>query len=404
MLTTFVIGIIGLWLTSDPLTELYSDNGLLNQGRNLGFSVAQAATNNGADRRRWHPAASSPPHRSARRRPDPRPLQMWNFGDHGRRHRQLRPRLVGSAITEPVARDAPAHAMAKTAAAPPKRFPTPSSIDGSIFALGVRLLACWVCSSPSSSATSPTATSWSCGAAFINAIMALFAAGPAMINGRPRRRAARRLASSSATPCWCSSTSLYISFAAVILLKMAAPGGYGAQVGMTHPVALLVLVALMSVVATGLFWWLKKELGDHTRQDLTHAVTSLVHHVRSGYDRGRAALSVAATSTTAADSDSAATTRTATTPTTATHSPASRLRVAPAAGVPAAASARAPPSPHQRPPNANRAALAPLPAPQPVDPPLVPAPVGRPQEPVPRLPQPKPAPRSWPPKSSPESL
>ena len=71
---------------------------------------------------------------------------------------------------------------------------------------------------------------------------------------------------------------------------MAAPGGYGAQVHMTHPVALLcssryvgrrdrpVLVA-------------QKELGDHTRQT-THAVTSLVHHVRSGYDRAAAALTV----------------------------------------------------------------------------------------------------------------
>ena len=48
MLTTFMIGIIGIILTKDPLTELYSDNGLLNQGRNLGFTVAQAAMNNGA--------------------------------------------------------------------------------------------------------------------------------------------------------------------------------------------------------------------------------------------------------------------------------------------------------------------------------------------------------------------
>ena len=126
-----------------------------------------------------------------------------------------------------------------------------------------------------------------CGAAFLNAIMALFAAGPAMIKGRPRRRAGRRLREFFKHAFLVFVYVVYISFAAVILLKMAAPGGYGAQVHMTHPVALLVLIALMSVVATGLFWWLKKELGDHTRQDLTHAVTSLVHHVRSGYDRGR---------------------------------------------------------------------------------------------------------------------
>ena len=48
MLSTFVVGILGTVLTRDPLTDLYSENGLLTQGRNLGFSVAQAAFNNGA--------------------------------------------------------------------------------------------------------------------------------------------------------------------------------------------------------------------------------------------------------------------------------------------------------------------------------------------------------------------
>ncbi len=68
---------------------------------------------------------------------------------------------------------------------------------------------------------------------------------------------------------------------------MAAPGGYGAQINMTQPVALLVLLALMSAVATGLFWWLKRQLGDRTRHDLAHAVTNLTDHIRSGYDRGQ---------------------------------------------------------------------------------------------------------------------
>jgi len=43
MLSTFGVGIIGIALTHDPLTELYSENSLLNQDRNLGFSVAHAA-------------------------------------------------------------------------------------------------------------------------------------------------------------------------------------------------------------------------------------------------------------------------------------------------------------------------------------------------------------------------
>jgi hypothetical protein len=75
--------------------------------------------------------------------------------------------------------------------------------------------------------------------------------------------------------------------AAIIVLKTAAPGGYAAQVNMTHPVALLVLIALISAVATGLFRWLKRELGDHTRDDLVRTVTELIDHGRSGYDRGR---------------------------------------------------------------------------------------------------------------------
>ena len=40
-------------------------------------------------------------------------------------------------------------------------------------------------------------------------------------------------------------------------------------------------------MATGLFRWLKRELGDHTREDLVHTVSELVHGTRSGYDSGR---------------------------------------------------------------------------------------------------------------------
>ena len=65
----------------------------------------------------------------------------------------------------------------------------------------------------------------------------------------------------------------YISMAAMIVLKMGARGGYADQVGMTHPLARLFMIAIISVVAIGVFWWLKRELGDHTRQDFTHSVT-----------------------------------------------------------------------------------------------------------------------------------
>ena len=48
MLSTLAVGVLGILLTRDPLSDLYSENGLLTQGRNLGFSVSQAAFNNGS--------------------------------------------------------------------------------------------------------------------------------------------------------------------------------------------------------------------------------------------------------------------------------------------------------------------------------------------------------------------
>jgi len=121
--------------------------------------------------------------------------------------------------------------------------------------------------------------------------------------------------SSSATRCWFAYVT-YISFAAVIVLKMAAPGGYGAQVNMTTPVALLVLIALVSAVAAGLFFWLKRELGDHTRQDLTHAASEVIRQDVPATSAVNAPTSAVATSTGAAGNASAATmTTTATIPT-----------------------------------------------------------------------------------------
>jgi hypothetical protein len=79
----------------------------------------------------------------------------------------------------------------------------------------------------------------------------------------------------------------YISIAALIVLKMAARGGYADQVGMTHPLARLFMIAIISAVAIGVFWWLKRELGDHTRQDLTRLVTDLNRRTREGYQRGQ---------------------------------------------------------------------------------------------------------------------
>lgn len=46
---------------------------------------------------------------------------------------------------------------------------------------------------------------------------------------------------------------------------------------------------MMAVLFTVLFRWLKKEIGDHTRQDLTHAVTESYHHAKEGFHKGRKA-------------------------------------------------------------------------------------------------------------------
>ena len=123
-------------------------------------------------------------------------------------------------------------------------------------------------------------------AAFMNAIMALFAAGPAMIAGRTRHRARRRLEQFFRHAFLVFVYVLYISCAAIIILKTVTPGGYAAQVGMTHPVAQLVLVAVICAVATGLFWWLKRELlHDNTTQHVIHTFGAAIQHGRTGYAR-----------------------------------------------------------------------------------------------------------------------
>jgi hypothetical protein len=73
----------------------------------------------------------------------------------------------------------------------------------------------------------------------------------------------------------------------MIVLKMGASGGYADQIGMTHPLARLVMIAIISAAAIGGFRWLKHELGDHTRHELTHLVSDLSSRGREGYRRGQ---------------------------------------------------------------------------------------------------------------------
>jgi hypothetical protein len=285
ILSSFAIGIIGLVLTRDPLTELYSDNGLLNQARNLGFTVAQAALNNGAlapggSAAQLHNVTGLIADATVRT-----PLQLWNFGapvDGVGSCAEAWSRAIMTGVP-----DAPARAMASCGA--PQALSYAQHLDGGNLALGAlygllglifTVFVCYVAYSYVMVA----------GAAFLNALLAVPAAAVAMIDGRPRRRAWRRLMAFFKHAMLVFAYVTYISVTAVIVLKTAAPGGYAAQVNMTHPVAMLVLIALISAVATGLFRWLKRELGDHTRDDLVKTVTELVDHGRSGYDRGRRAV------------------------------------------------------------------------------------------------------------------
>lgn len=282
ILTAFAIMIVGVYLLRDPIGELYSDNGLLNQARGLGFSTAQAALNNGPITSGGSATQLSQLTSQLVDALVRAPLQIWNFGTTVDNIGSCGPAWSHAILTG--VRDAPAHAMQGCGA--PQALGYARSIDGSIFALGLGFIVLGLLFAIFVSYVSYS-YAMVIGAAFLNAILALVAAGPAMIHGTPRAKARRRLKEFFRHAVYVFVYVLYISFAAVVILKTLTPGGYASQVGMNSPVAKLVLVAMVSAVATGIFWWLKKELGDRTRQDLTHAFTDTYHHARDGFDRGR---------------------------------------------------------------------------------------------------------------------
>ncbi len=283
ILSAFAIGMFGLWLTRDPLGELTGNDGLINQARTLGFGVAQAATNNGPIAGGGTTGQLSHLTGVLADALLRAPLQIWNFGTTVDSIGSCG-NAWSSAIMSGV-RDAPAHAMASCGA--PQALHYAQSIDGSVFALGIGF-----CLLGLFFAIFVTYVTYSyimvCGAALLNAVMAIFAVGPAMIHGAPRRRARRRLEQFFRHAFLVFVYVLYTCVAALLILKTVAPGGLAFQVGMTSPVAMLVLVALWSAVATGVFWYLKREiLHDHTRQDLVQTVRQAIHLGNSGYQRGQ---------------------------------------------------------------------------------------------------------------------
>ncbi|AYE99310.1 hypothetical protein C0J29_30535 (plasmid) [Mycobacterium paragordonae] len=285
MLSTFIIGILGLVLTRDPLTELYNENGLLGRARDLGFQIAQAFANNGpvtgggtsAQLQHLTGLIADATLRM--------PLQLMNFGtpvdDIG---------SCGNAYTAAILSgkpDGPAHAMSNCGAQQALAFA--QQLDGANLALGAFYLLLGAAFTLFVFYVTYSYVMVCC-AAFINALFAVVAAAPAMIHGRPRQRALRRLTLFFKHALLVFVYTTYVSVAAVIVLKMAARGGYADQVGMTHPLARLVMIALISAVAIGGLWWLKRELGDHTRHDITHLVTAVAREASYGYVRGRAGI------------------------------------------------------------------------------------------------------------------
>lgn len=284
MLSTLVIAVLGWTVTRDPISELASDDGMLTQARNLGLTVSSAALNNGGIAPGNGSTQMTTLIQHIADATVRMPLQLFNFGtvvdNIG---------SCGNAWSTAIMSGnpaGPAHAM--TGCGAPQALSYAEHLDGSSFGLGLFYL---LFGSVFTFFVLYVAYSYvmvAC-AAFINAIMLLFAAPMAMIAGEPRQRALHRLTQFFRHIVLVFAYVLYISFAAVIVLKMAAPGGYAAQVGMTSPVALLFMVGLIAVAATGTFIWLKKQLGDHTRRTLTHKIHSSVDHTKSGWNKGQRA-------------------------------------------------------------------------------------------------------------------
>jgi hypothetical protein len=286
MVSTFAVGILGMVLTHDPLTDLYSENGLINQGRNLGFSVAQAAFTNGAitsggGQAQLHHLTGLIADATVRM-----PLQLMNFGAPVDNIGACANAYTAALLAPHDGGDlaGPAHAM--TTCGAPQALSFAQHLSGANLAVGVfftllgAVFAFFVCYVTYSYVMV-------CCAAFVNALLALVAAAPAMIHGHPRKRGLRRITLFFKHAALVFAYTAYISIAALIVLKMAARGGYADQVGMTHPLARLFMIAIISAVAIGVFCWLKRELGDHTRHDLTHLVTEMAHRGRDGYQRGQ---------------------------------------------------------------------------------------------------------------------
>ena len=257
MLSTFAIGVLGTVITRDPLNDLYNENGLHHPRPQPRLQRRPSGIQQRVHRHRRRQAQLQHLTGLIADATVRMPLQLMNFGTPVDN--------IGTCANAYTAPCSP-RTTAATSPDPPTPWPTCGAgqalqfaqhLSGANLALGAvygllgAVFAAFVCYVTYSYVMV-------CCAAFVNALLSLVAAAPAMIHGHPRRRAVRRIKMFFKHAGLVFAYTTYISIAAMIVLKMAARGGYADQVGMTHPLARLFMIAIISAVAIGVFWWLKR--------------------------------------------------------------------------------------------------------------------------------------------------
>ena len=281
ILSTVVIGILGFIVTRDPVAKLGSEDGMLAQARYVGLDVSSAAIGNAA----IAPAGTDKMTALTQSLVDAMvraPLQLFNFGtpiDGIGGCAAAWDNAIRSQVTA-----APAQAMKTCGAA--QQLAYAQQLDGSSLGLGLFFLLFGGAFAFFILYVAYSYVMVAC-AAFVNAVMLVFAAPLAMIDGAPRQRAWRRFTEFFRHVVLVFAYVLYLSFAAVIVKQISARGGYADQVGMNSPFAKLFLTALVAVAAIGVFAWLKKQLGDQVRQNLTTKVHNTAAAGRAGIERGQ---------------------------------------------------------------------------------------------------------------------
>lgn len=285
ILSTVVIGILGFIVTRDPVSDLGAEHGLLAQARRVGLDVSAAAVSNGP----IAPGTADPLRALSANLVDAMiraPLQLFNFGTSidGPQFPGCGPAWDSAIKSDPRSVDGPARAMETCGAT--GQWAYAQQLDGS--SLGVGLFFLLFGAAFTAFIVYVTYSYFMvAGAAFINAIWLLFAAPLAMIDGAPRQRAWRRFTEFFRHAVLVFAYVLYLSLAAVIIKQISAPGGYAEKAGMDDPFAKLILTALVSVAAIGIFAWLKKQLGDQVRQNLAASVRNTAAAGRAGMERGQ---------------------------------------------------------------------------------------------------------------------